>query len=468
MVTIYSPSQKMNRLNYIAGHLFNNILGTEFFITSDKKFYLEQKTPCINYSETELNHGLQIVPHGLLFETEIHPVEELKESEWKGLFCFFSNEKGDIPFDLFSASFYLLTLYEEHFPVELDEHDRFSHLESLLFRKGILEIPVIDRWAYLLKETLEKAGFQTDSFKGRKYRTINTYDIDHPYLYRNKGLIKSIGGAIRDLLRGHLKDVEKRIKVQLRLKKDPYMTSIQAIHAIQSQLQRPYYLFVLLGKRGKYGRSTLYSTRAYYKYLKNLNLPQIGLHPSYDTFRNLKRLIKEKSKLESILGRQVTISRQHFLRLQTPDTFRDLLLAAIREDFSLAFAKAPGFRSGTAIPYFFYDLKKEETMSLVIHPTVMMDTTFIHHLKLSPEAALQKIRGLIDACKQSGGDFLSLWHNSNLACTPEKNPWINVYLQSCKYAVSLEESDFVIGFTNEQIEPVVVEKSFIAEELFSS
>jgi hypothetical protein len=439
MLTIYSLSEKTNRLNYIASHLFNDILGTEFSITSDKKFYLEQKTPCINYSEAELNHGLQIVPQGLLFETGIYPIKELKESEWKGLFCFFSNEKGDIPFDLFSASFYLLTLYEEHFPVELDEHNRFSHLESLLFRKGILEIPVVDRWAYLLKETLEKAGFQTDDFRKRKYRAISTYDIDHPYLYRNKGLIKNTGGAIRDLLKGNLRDVEKRIKVQLCLKKDPYMTAIQTIHEIQSQLQRPYYLFVLLGKRGKYGRSTLYSTQSYYKYLKQLELPQIGLHPSYDTFRNFEQLIKEKSKLESILGRNVTISRQHFLRMQIPDTFQDLLLAGIQEDFTLTFSKAPGFRSGTAIPYFFYDLRKEETTSLLIRPTVMMDTTLIHHLKFSPKAALQKIKELIDACKQSGGDFLSLWHNSNLACIPEENPWINVYLQSYKYAIALEE-----------------------------
>jgi hypothetical protein len=436
MVTIYSSSEKTDRLYYIARHLFNNILGTAFFITSDKKRYLEQKTPCINYSETELNHGLQIIPHGLLFETGVYAVKELKESEWKGLFCFFSNEKGDIPFDLFAASFYLLTLYEEYFPVAPDEHGRFNHLESLLFRKGFLEIPLVDRWAYLLKEALETAGFQTNDFKGRKYRAVTTCDIDHPYLYRNKGLIKSAGGAIRDLLKGNFKAAGKRIGVQLRLQEDPYMTSIQAIHEIQTQLQCPYYLFVLLGKRGKYGRSNLYPAKAYYSYLKSLDLPQIGMHPSYDTFRNLKQLLKEKSELENILKREITISRQHFLRMKNPDTFQDLLSAGIREDFTLAFAQAPGFRSGTAIPYFFYDLRKEEATSLLIRPTVMMDTTLIRHLKLSPEAALQKIKSLIDACKQSGGDFLSLWHNSNLAYTPKENPWISVYMQSCKYAVS--------------------------------
>jgi hypothetical protein len=169
-----------------------------------------------------------------------------------------------------------------------------------------------------------------------------------------------------------------------------------------------------------------------------LDLVQIGLHPSYDTLRNLAALLSEKTQLEHILGQEVPVSRQHFLRMQTPETFQELHLAGFREDFTLAFAHAPGFRSGTAIPYYFYDLQKEETTSLLIRPTVMMDSTLIFQMKLSPEAALQKIKSLIDACRQSGGDYLSLWHNSNLASTPEENPWINVFIDSFQYAISME------------------------------
>jgi hypothetical protein len=303
-----------------------------------------------------------------------------------------------------------------------------------LFQNGVLEIPVVDRWAYLLKEELG----QTGDFKLREYRAVSTYDIDHPFLYRYKGVIKNTGGFLRDLLKRNFKGLKDRVSVQLHLQDDPYGTAIKNIHAIQSQRQRPYYLFVLLGKRGKYGRTTLYSPKAYYRYLQSLDLVQIGLHPSYDTLRNLACLLPEKSELEHILGQEVRISRQHFLRMQTPETFQELHLAGFREDFTLAFAHAPGFRSGTAVPYYFYDLQKEEMTSLLIRPTVMMDSTLIFHLKLSPEAALQKMKNLIHACKQSGGDYLSLWHNSNLAYTPEENPWINVFIESYQYAISME------------------------------
>jgi hypothetical protein len=434
MVTIYSSSGNTKRLDFVGCHLFNNILGTEFQITSDKPFYLSQTGPCINYSEENLNHGLWIFPRGILFETGIHPVEDLNVSEWKGLFCFFFNGKGDIPFDLFAAAFYLLTLYEEYFPVKSDEHGRFDHNESLLLQNNVLEIPVIDRWAYLLKDELGN----TEDFKLREYRAISTYDIDHPFLYRYKGLIKNTGGLLRDLLKRNFKGMKDRLSVQLRLLNDPYMTAIQNINTLHSKWKRPYYLFILLGKRGKYGRTTLYSPKTYYRHLRGLDLAQIGSHPSYDTFRNLAGLLHEKTQLEYILKKGVNISRQHFLRMQTPETFQELHLAGFREDFTLAFAHAPGFRSGTAVPYYFYDLQKEEPTSLLIRPTVMMDSTLIFHQKCSPEAALQKIKSLIDACKQSGGDYLSLWHNSNLACTPEENPWINVFIESSQYAISME------------------------------
>jgi hypothetical protein len=438
MVTIYTTSGNTKRLAFAARHLFCNLLGTEFRITSDKEIYWKQTGPCINYSEEVLNHGLQIFPQGLLSETGMHTVSDRKESEWRNVFCFFFSGRGDIPFDVFAAAFYLLTLYEEYFPKELDPHDRFDVKESFLFQKGLLETPIVDRWAYLLKDEWEKAGCFTLDFKLREYRAVSTYDIDHPFLYRYKGLIKNTGGFLRDLLKRDFRGIRNRLSVLLRLQEDPYLKAIRNIHLLQSQEQRPYYVFVLLGKKGKYGRTTVYSPKACYRYLKQLDLVQTGLHPSYDTLRNLKRLMREKSRLKTILGKEIRLSRQHFLRMQTPETFQELHLAGIEEDFTLAFAHEPGFRSGTAVPYCFYDLQKDEPTSLLIRPTVMMDSTFIFHQKLSPEEALQKMKTLIQACKQSGGDYLSLWHNSNLAGTPEENPWINVFIDSYKYAISME------------------------------
>jgi len=434
MLFIYSPSENNQRLDYIARHLFNATVGVDFSIVQDKGNFLSRTGACINYSNEDLNHGIQIIPHGLLFEKGVREMPDIEVSQWNGYSCFFRQTRGDIPFDLFAASFYLLTLYEEYFPKQLDEHGRFNPNESLSYRNGFLEVPLIDRWAYLLKDELKKRYPDTE-FTKRKFRFVSTFDIDYPYMYLKKGLIRSAGGMMRDLLNRSLGKIVSRITVHFRMKADPYMKALQWIDQVHKEAGKSYYLFVLMNDRGKYGRKTSYPLTAYYEYLKNRDSATVGLHPSYDTYHNPQQLIKEKKKLEKVLEKkEITISRQHFLRMIVPETFRQLEAAGIEEDFTTAFAHAPGFRSGTAIPYYFYDVEKDTTGELLLHPTVMMDSCLIIHLGLRPEEALEKIKRLIYECKQSGGDFVSLWHNSNLAGSRNNNLWINVFMETFDYA----------------------------------
>jgi len=444
MLFIYSPPENTQRLDYIARHLFNAILGIDFSIVRDKEAFLNNTGACINYSNEDLNHGIQVVPHGLLFEKGVKEISDLDVFKWNGYFCFFRQVQGDIPFDLFAASFYLLTLYEEYFPKQLDEHGRFNPDESLAYRNGFIEIPLIDRWAYLLKDELKKKYPDTEFIK-RKFRFVSTFDIDFPYMYLKKGLIRSMGGMMRDLLNLRFEDIASRIAVHLRMKPDPYMSALRWIDHVHQDAGKSYYLFALMNDCGKYGRKTLYPLTDYYEYLKNLDSATVGLHPSYDTYHNPQQLIKEKKKLERIMGKmKVIISRQHFLRMIVPDTFRQLEAAGLQEDFTTAFARTPGFRSGTAIPYYFYDVEKDITGKLLMHPTVMMDACLITYLRLRPKEALEKIKRLVDECKQSGGDFVSLWHNSNLAGNIKNNTWISVFIESFHYAVSRENDTFLL------------------------
>ena len=440
---IFSPSENTQRLDYIARHIFNDVLGIKYSIIRDKETFLKQTGACINYSDENIHHGLWIVPQGLLFEKGVHEIHHPETSKWNGFFCFFLQKLGDIPFDLFAASFYLLTLYEEYFPKQLDEHGRFDHHESLAFRNGFLEIPLIDRWAYLLKEELTKK-YPDAIFKKREYNFISTFDIDQPYKYLKKGLLRSMGGMMRDLLNRRFKNIAARFAALLRLQPDPYMEAIRWIDRTHKEAGKSYFLFALMKDRGKYGRKTFYPLTDYYRFLRQLDSVTIGLHPSYDTYYNPVQLVKEKNRLEKALRKTgITTTRQHFLRMYVPETFRNLEEAGFSEDFTLAFARVPGFRSGTAIPYFFYDIENDTVGKLLLHPTVMMDTCLISHLGLNPEKALDKIKRLIDECKQSGGDFLSLWHNSNLTGMNNDNPWKNVFIEMFRYANSLENDTFV-------------------------
>lgn len=440
MVVIYFRGGNTKRLNYVSQHIFENILGTTFKIVTEKEIFLQEPGVCINYSNETMDHGLQIIPKGLLSETGVHKISNPDKSKWKGYFCLFKQEGGNIPFDLFSAVFYLLTSYEEYFLKQTDEHGRFDVNVSLLYRNNVLEIPLIDRWVYGLKEELEKK-YPDFKCKLRKYHFISTFDIDYPFLYLYKGVAKTMGLIFRDIMRLDFKILWERLSVIFHSNTDPYMQTIEKIDDFHKRAGRTYYLFVLLGRIGKYGRSTTKPTLSYNDYLKSLKQVTIGSHPSYDTFHDPDLLIKEKKELEVLLNKEVIDNRRHFLRMICPESFREAVLAGFKEDFTLGFAKAPGFRSGTAIPYYFYDVEQDALSNLLIRPTIIMDSTLIRHLGCSPGFALLKLKQLADECKKSGGDYLWLWHNSNLA--GEKNKlWKDVFIASFNYAVSLENDTF--------------------------
>ncbi|MDR1372210.1 MAG: hypothetical protein LBJ17_03655 [Dysgonamonadaceae bacterium] len=434
MILIYCSLKNIARLNYVASHIFGSLSGAKFEITCDKNRYLSCEGVCINYSNEELNHGLHIVPQGLLEEKGVRQITDLAKDRWKTYFCFFSQIKGDIPFDIFSATFYLLTSYEEYFSKNLDKHRRYSMYQSVIFLNNSLSVPVIDRWTECLRDEL-KTLYPTWKYRMRKFRTVSTVDVDFPYQYRYKGIIKTVGGIIKDLLKKDFEKVKERIKVICRLKEDAYFEAIKWLDDFHDKEDMNYYLFVLLGKCGKYGRTTVYPSEEWKWELNNLKKALIGLHPSYDTYHNINILQKEKQELDALLGKaMISAERRHFLCYTCPESFREAEEAGFSDDFSLSFSLEPGFRSGTAVPYYFYDVEHDRETRLLIHPTVMMDTSLISHLKMSPADTESKIRLLIDECVKSGGDFTCLWHNSNIA--GDNNPWKEVFLKSIQYALN--------------------------------
>ncbi|GAP72455.1 hypothetical protein SAMD00024442_32_25 [Candidatus Symbiothrix dinenymphae] len=461
MVTIYSDFTAIKRLQYAANHIFCAVLGAEFTITSDKAAFLAANGPCINYSTEDLGHGIRIVPTGLLMESGISDmhnanVETWRATSWRAV-DMETWHATSLPDDVFSATFYLLSLYAEYLPSELDLHGRFKAENSPLFRQGLLETPIIDRWAYALKDELERAGYKTSDFIGRTYHAVCTYDLDFPFKHLKEGFVKFVGKSLRDLSNGNYKLFWERLNTHLRKMRDPYYFAMWRIDDAHRQLKHPYILFVFSPTNPVIaGLTRNPNTNApYLKYLSNVG--EIGLHESYGAgsmggllVKPAMTIIKEKKRLEKLLKNRglrvkpamtdgsVNSERFHFLRIRIPNTYRHLNEADFKDDYSLAFANAVGFRSGTAVPHPFYDLERDEVTDLIIHPTVMMDATFMAHQKITPEDALAKIKQLIDACKQSGGDYVSLWHNSNLAGTSAENPWLKVYLESTQYAISLE------------------------------
>ena len=155
----------------------------------------------------------------------------------------------------------------------------------------------------------------------------------------------------------------------------------------------------------------------------------VGIHPSDRSSDNRSELQKELRIFSGITGEKVRQSRQHFLKFRLPQSYRNYIEAGIREDYSMGYASAIGFRAGTSRPFFFYDLLREEETPLKVIPFQVMDRTLKDYMKLSAEQSQEKIRVISDAIRSTGGTFVSIWHNDAFSDQGEWKGWKDVYLQ---------------------------------------
>ena len=131
--------------------------------------------------------------------------------------------------------------------------------------------------------------------------------------------------------------------------------------------------------------------------------------------------------IEKILGKTVNESRQHFLILKFPYTYQTLINQEITEDYTMGYSDLVGFRAGTARPYRWFDLIKNEITNLTIHPFAFMDTTINQSLKLSPSQAILKIEALFKEVKEFGGEFSYIWHNESIGDYGSWKGWSEVF-----------------------------------------
>lgn len=151
------------------------------------------------------------------------------------MYIFPAPDGFDLPFDLFSASFFLLSRYEEYLPYIPDQFGRFEADQSLAFRNGFLEEPVIDQWLMFFKKSLRQK-FSGLIFPEQKFRFISTFDIDNPWAFRNKGVFRNAAGSLKALWQGRYSDFRQRIAVLRGSMQDPF-DNYEYIWSMESKYQ---------------------------------------------------------------------------------------------------------------------------------------------------------------------------------------------------------------------------------------
>ncbi len=425
-----------NRLHYIFDLIFKDLLGISFKLTTDNETFTSFNGPKFHYGDSQFwNEPFQKATN-LLFEHDITE-KELKIVDYKDVKAFFPvyNEKSVLPFDIFATSFYLVTRYEEYLPHINDKYNRFQAKDSILFKMNMLEKPLINIWALELGNIL-KAIYPDLQLKKRSLTFIPTYDVDAAWAYRHKGIFRTTAALARDIVNFDFKEAKRRWRVIIGKETDPFDTFDYQLQ-LQKELNLHPLYFILCGEYDLNDKNISLRNTSFQNLIKRLgDYAKVGIHPSFSSYLNKEKVKNEIKKLSKVLNREITISRQHFLRLRLPLSYQILIDLDITDDYTMGYATLPGFRAGIADTFRFFDLEHDNVTNLNIHPFALMDGTMRDYLELNTDESYETATRLIQEVKNVNGTFILLWHNETLSDEKRWTGWKALYRQILDYALN--------------------------------
>lgn len=421
------------RLRYVTNLLLGERLGLELYFSEHHDEAQHSGMPALRYGATSEGNALFIRAQGLLEDTGLKPFDVIMITDRRGMRVPMAvrGEGAAFDFDPLAAAFYLLTRYEEHLPNPTDIHGRFDGRSGLAFRECFHKVPVIDIWVQWLRDELART-YPEMRFNQKSYRFTPTIDIDNAYAYKHKGLWLNVAGALRSLARGQW--IMERARVLLGMQPDPYdnyghLTALHREHGLRA------IYFLLLADRGPYDRNLAHDHAAMKELVRTLaQTAHLGIHPGYASGQLAMGIAKEAKRLEAIKGDVVNHSRHHFIKISFPITYKSLVKAGIKNDYSMGYYEMTGFRAGTSDSFLYYDLSEEAVTALRIHPFACMDVSLRSYLRLTPQEAVDEIGHLASEIRAVGGHMITLWHNESVRDQGPWKGWQRVYTEMLKLA----------------------------------
>ena len=386
-------------------------------ITENQDFIINDNNVYINYSNEKIPNTYHIFQYSLLLSTTIEPQYPIV-SRAAALPVFFQTTAVyDLPYDIFSCIFYLLSRYEEYLPHEKDIHGRYLSSNSILAHPDFMFSPIVEYWLQDFKNAL--AHRHPDiPFKKHAFEWISTFDIDHAYQYLGRDWLRRPPNIFKPSV----------LKTLLGFQKDKYAIFDELFQQIKTNAHQSIFFF-LLNNEDKHDSNVDPTYPPLQQLIKKTDQYfEIGIHPSYQALQKYT-IATERKKLETILGKEIFYSRQHFLKISFPTYFKALNQLNIQKDFSLCYPDTSGFRAGCSRPFLFFDVEQNEATALWLQPTSFMDATYAYYKEKDREIIHQNLLTIINHLKKINGILVTLFHNDLLA--------MKIYGEYFKFLVAL-------------------------------
>lgn len=311
----------------------------------------------------------------------------------------------------------IYTLKEEYSPCQLDRYGRFLHAYST--NRDVL-VPRVSKY-------LVDNGYEIEYPDDKQFAVCLTHDVDEIYPPWEHGLL-SILTCLKGLDFSGFKQ--------------------QAFWKLRGKEKSPYWNFQeIMDMEEKYGaRSSFYflatdsDIRRFRYDIEDLEGElgrivdrgwEVGLHGGYYACNDLEEILREKERLERVLGRKVTGYRNHYLRFCVPDSWEILEKAGFEYDTTLGYPDTVGFRNGMCHPFQPYNLRTGAETRIMEIPMVIMDGTLFDSVR-SYDEAWEMAKRLIDAVADCQGVLTLNWHTNNFNC-PFRSSWPRLYEKILAY-----------------------------------
>jgi hypothetical protein len=381
--------------------------------------------PKLSYGKQALAGEFFVKSHGLLFEQGFEDVP-IQVKPWCATSCFFAvDQKSNLPFDIFSAAFFLMSRYEEYLPHMQDAQGRFPATASLGYREGFLHQPVVDIWANYFMEELIKV-FPNLERPDRDLLIHNLVDASVPFAFAQRGWFRSAVGYVHDIFRLRLVSVFNRLRVNLHLIADPFDTFDYILEPLRNSRSK-LTVFFLLGEAERFKDSYNSRRKRFQRLVKYVaDYTRVGLVFSLESLQQPEKMTDEKRRLEELVLRELQYSNLPDYRVILPDGYRQLVELEVERDFSMTYPDVVGFRAGTCTPFLFYDLDYEITSPLEIHPIA---ATTVALQRLKRQEIFDRVEQLLGEVRSVGGTFSLVFRNRDFVPAFRNRVWNTLYLE---------------------------------------
>ncbi|MDP0589320.1 MAG: polysaccharide deacetylase family protein [Candidatus Endonucleobacter bathymodioli] len=391
MIKIKIPNNNISERKYILDIIFKEFLGLTYSLEFGSRNYV-----------IEFENKKTLTIKDTFFNKYPKDLEYLKEE----------NTPTKIEeLDIFAASFFMLTRWEECVNKTRDKHNRFPATASLAYKQGFLDRPIVNEYVDALKGMLLEIDDSLE-FKKYNYQLYLTHDVDELYMWKSWSQVFRI--ALGDIVKRKsfslaLERFAEYFLIKIGTIKDPFDTFDWLMDKSEDTGVKSRFYFMSGGvteNDNRYKIDEPKSLALIEKIKKRGHC--IGIHPSYNTYNDFKQFKKEKDLLEKVVGEKIVEGREHYLRFEVPTTWQIWEDNGMEVDSTCGYADKEGFRCGTGDKFSVFNILTREKLKLKERPLVVMDSSLFYYNNYTDSEVKKKINSM----KKKSNSFTILWHNS--------------------------------------------------------